>query len=297
MKLSIIIVSYNTKNFIKKCLNSIYETIDKNKISFEVIVIDNDSEDDSAEMVAKEFSQILLIDNRENIGFSKANNQGIKKAKGDYLFFLNPDTELKENSLATLIEFLEDHGEAGAVTSRVELPNGVLDDASHRGFPTPWNSLCYFLGLSNLFPKIPLFSGYTMGFKDLRTIHEIDACAGAVMLVRWKAGEEVGWWDEDFFWYGEDLDFCYRLKKKGWKIYFVPTVLVVHYKGVSGGIKNISKDISSATRETKIRSTQARFNAMRIFYNKHYKKQYPPIMSFFVLKSISAFKKIKLLTI
>lgn len=286
MKISIIIVSFNTKEFIKKCLNSIYQTVDKKKIVFEVIVVDNASLDNSSEFIKKEFPQVVLIENKVNTGFSKANNQGIKKATGDYIFFLNPDTELRENTLEVLLDFLETHQDAGIVTSRVELPNGKLDDASHRGFPTPWNALCYFSGLSKLFPKIPLFSGYSMSCKDFKTIHEIDACVGAVMLVRRKAGEEIGWWDEDFFWYGEDLDFCYRIKEKGWKIYFVPSVSVLHYKGVSGGIKSISKNITTATEETKKRSQKARFEAMKLFYKKHYEKKYFKIITWLVYKGI-----------
>ena len=127
---------------------------------------------------------------------------------------------------------------------------------------------------------------------DLEKTHEIDALAGAFMLVRRPAGEEVKWWDEDYFFYGEDLDFCFMLKQKGWKIYYVPGVFIKHFKGVSGGIKSVSKDITTASEETKIRATKSRFNAMRIFYKKHYKSEYPGIINFLVNVGISIREKI-----
>ncbi len=291
--LSIIIVSYNTSEFLKKCLLSIRNC--QTEVKLEVIVVDNASSDRTAEMVKKEFSEVLFIQNSENLGFSKANNIGVKKSHGKYILFLNPDTEIRTNTLKTIVDFLEKHQKAGAATAKVELPSGKLDDACHRGFPTPWNAFCHLSGLSRIFPRSRLFSGYSLGWMDLSTIHEIDACAGAFMMVRLKAGEEIKWWDEDFFWYGEDLDFCFRLKKNGWKVYFVPTVSVLHYKGVSGGIKKVSRDISTASIETKRVATKARFEAMMIFYNKHYKNKYSPFLTWFVLQAIQIKRRFSLL--
>ena len=124
------------------------------------------------------------------------------------------------------------------------------------------------------------------------SVHEIDVLAGAFMLVRRKAGKEAGWWDEDYFFYGEDIDFCYMLREKKWKIYYVPNVSIVHYKGVSGGLKNVSKEITTASEETKKRASKWRFEAMRIFYNKHYKNRYPWIINLFVDLAISLKEKI-----
>lgn len=281
MKLSIIIVSFNGKEFLRKCIDSIRQNI-SSSTKHELIVVDNASDDDSVDMIAKEFPRAVLIRNDENFGFSKANNQAIKKATGDYILFLNPDTLIRENVIAEMITFMEINDRVGAVTCRVELPNGQLDDSCHRGFPTPWNAFCYFSGLAKMFPCSKLFSGYSLGWLDINSVHEIDACAGAFMMVRREAGEKIGWWDEDYFWYGEDLDFCYRLKQKGWKIFFVPSVSILHYKGVSGGIKRISQHVSTATRETKIRATKARHEAMRIFYRKHYEKKYPRLIHWLV---------------
>lgn len=289
--LSIVILSYNTKELLRECITSIKRNTDK--ISYEIIVVDNASSDGSAEMVAKEFKDVTLIANKENIGYSRGNNQGVVKTIGRYILFLNADTLVYEKTLETMLRFMDEHKDAGAATCRVELLNGKLDDSCHRGFPTPWRSLCRFSGLSRFFPKSTLFAGYSMGYLDLLTTHEIDSCSGAFMIVRREAGEEVarlparqGWWDEDFFWYGDDLDFCYRLKEKGWKVFFVPTVKILHYKGVSGGIKDISKHLTVATRETVIRATNARFDAMKIFYRKHYSKAYPGFVESLVMLAI-----------
>lgn len=293
--LSIIIVSYNTSEFLRKCLASIYKYT--KDIVFEIIIVDNASIDDSVDMLKSEFPDIVLIVNGQNEGFSKANNQGVKKATGSYLLFLNPDTVFEQETLKEMARFMDNHKEAGAATCKLVLPNGRLDDASHRGFPTPWNAFCHFFGLSKLFEKTKLFGGYSMSYLSLEKTHEIDALAGAFMLVRRKAGEQVGWWDEDFFWYGDDLDFCYRLKEKGWKIFFVPKVMVLHFKGVAGGIKKISKEITTASKQTKIRAQKSRFLAMKIFYQKHYKKKYPAFITWLVMWAITLKLKAALQTI
>jgi len=291
--LSIIIVSFNTKDLLQECLLSIakYKIQDT---KYEVIVVDNASSDGSAEMVKKEFKDAVLVANSENVGFTKANNQAIKKAKGRYVLFLNSDTVVYENTLERLVGFMDETKDAGVATARVELVNGKLDDSCHRGFPTPWRSLCHFSGLSKTFPKSKLFSGYSLSYLDLSTTHEIDSCSGACMIVRREAGEEISWWDEDFFWYGDDLDFCYRLKEKNWKVYFVPDVKILHYKGASGGIKKISQHLTSATKETRIRATNARFDAMRKFYKKHYMDTYSPIVTWMVLTGINLKHKLTL---
>lgn len=290
--LSIVIVSFNGKEFLKNCLTSILQSME-GKLMYEIVVVDNNSSDGSSEMVKKEFPQIKLIANRENPGFSKANNQGIKISKeSKYVLFLNPDTVVQNQTIEQMLKFMETHKDAGAATCKLVMLNGQIDDASHRGFPTPWNAFSHFSGLEKLFPKSKLFAGYSLGWRDLSKTHEIDALAGAFMLVRRKAGEKAKWWDEDYFFYGEDIDFCYMLKQLGWKIYYVPNVFVTHYKGVSGGIKSISKDITTASEETKRRATKWRFNAMRIFYNKHYKQKYPRIVNSLVSIGISIREKL-----
>ncbi len=283
--LSIIIVSYNTKDVLKECLESIFENLPK-KYSFEVIVVDNASTDGSAQAIQNSKFKIQndnvkfkIIQNKENLGFSRANNIGVRASSGRYKLFLNSDTVVYKDTLEKMIPFMEEHKNAGAVTCRVNLTSGKLDDAAHRGFPTPWNAFCYFSGLSRIFPGSRIFARYSLGFEDLLKTHEIDACAGAFMMTRKEAGEQVGWWDEDYFWYGEDIDFCYRLKEKGWKIYFVPDVSILHYKGVSGGIKQTSQHLTTATDQTRKIATKARFDAMKLFYEKHYTNKYPKIIT------------------
>lgn len=287
---SIIIVSYNTKDYIRECIAS----IKKSKLSnadYEIIVVDNASKDKTMEMIKKEFPEVICIENKENLGFAKACNQGVRDSTGKYLLFLNPDTEVEKETISHMISFMDKSPDAGASTCSVVLPSGKLDDGSHRGFPTPWNSFSYFSGLTKLFPKNKLFAGYTLGHLNLSETHEIDSAVGAFMMVRRKAGDDIGWWDEDYFFYGEDIDFCYRLKEKDWKIYFVPHVKVLHHKGISGGIKKHSEGISTADLQTKMIATNARFNAMHIFYKKHYKNKYPSLLTWIVLNAIEMKRK------
>ncbi|OGH39327.1 MAG: hypothetical protein A3B44_02295 [Candidatus Levybacteria bacterium RIFCSPLOWO2_01_FULL_38_21] len=296
MDLSIIIISYNTKDFLKKCTSSIKRTT-KN-LNYEIIVVDNASLDNSLNMLKEQFPEVITIASKENIGFSKANNLGVEKSKGKYILFLNPDTVVYKETLLNMVKFMDGHKDVGAATCKLVMPNGKLDDASHRGFPNPWNSFCYFSGLSKMFPSSKLFGGYNLSWLNLSKTHEIDACAGAFMIVRREAGEKIGWWDEDYFFYGEDLEFCFRLKEAGWKIYFVPSISVLHYKGVSGGIKKVSKEITTANIETKKRATAWRFDAMEIFYRKHYQNKYPFFLTWLVnlginLKRWIALKSIK----
>lgn len=281
INLSIVIVSFNSKDFLVNCLDSLL----KSDFDIEIIVVDNASKD-GTQKVMERYPTIKFIENKQNLGFSKANNIGIKKISGKYILFLNPDTIVRKDTLKTLVPFMEKTNDAGIVTCKVVLPNGELDDSCHRGMPTPWNAFCYFLGLEKLFPHSKIFSGYHMGWMDYSKTHEINACAGSFMLVRREAGDQVGWWDEDFFFYGEDLDFCLKTKEKGWKVYYYPGVLTTHYKGVSSGIKKISKEITTADLETKKIATEHRFSAMKILYRKHYLNRYPKIITWFVFKAV-----------
>ena len=278
MDLSIVIVNYNSKQFILDLLKSIkkYYSKELEENKYEIIIVDNASTDKSTEAIKKlKTLNLKLIENKENSGFSRANNIGIRQTSGRYILFLNPDTLVYEDTLSGMVEFMDRHPEAGAATCRVVMGNGEIDDASHRGFPTPWNSLMYFTGLAKTFPKSRIFNGYHMGWLKMNKTHEIDALAGAFMIVRRQAGEAADWWDEDYFFYGEDLDFCYVLKQKKWKIYYVPDIKVFHHKGISGGIKKISQSKTTADLKTRIRATNERYRAMILFYDKHYLNKYP----------------------
>lgn len=282
--LSIILVSYNTKTFIKEAIASVIATLDS--ISYEIIVVDNNSTDGSVDMMRTEFPSVKVVASKDNLGFGKANNRGVALSTGKYVLFLNPDTVTSPKSIKYIYDFMEAHPEAGAATCKLVMLNGEIDYATHRGFPTPWNSLAYFSGLTKLFPHVKIFSGYTQGWKDMNTVHEVDAIAGAFMFVRRTAGEEVKWWDEDYFFNGEDLDFCFNLREKGWKIFYVPDVSLLHYNGVSGGTKKGTQNITTADIKTKQFITKHRFDAMKIFYKKHYQKQYPRFVTWLVYAGI-----------
>lgn len=290
--LSIVIVSFNTRDLTIDCINSIVNTT--KKINYEIIVVDNASTDGSADAIRslqkKLKIDLILFSNNVNTGFSSANNIGAMHSRGEYVLFLNSDTVVYEKTIDGMVDFMDKHTDCGAATCFLRMPNGKLDDAAHRGFPTPWRSMSHFMGLSKIFPKSKFFAGYSMTYSDLSKTHEIDALAGAFMIVRREAGYQVQWWDEGYFFYGEDLDFCYSLKELGWKIFFVPEFEILHYKGVSGGIKKDSQKISTATRETKKRVHDARFAAMQIFYDKHYKDKYPGVVRGIVLIGVKAKK-------
>lgn len=283
MDISIVIVTYNSESLIGDCVKSIISTCKKN--TFEIIMSDNSPNHNTEDVVKKlqaTHKNITFIYNDANLGFSKANNIGIKKTKGRYLLFLNPDTKVYKDTIDGMVEFMDKTPDAGTATCFMELASGELDDASHRGFPTPWRSFCYFSGLAKQFPQSKLFAGYNLTFMDFNTTHEIDALAGSFMIVPRKVGEKLHWWDEDFFFYGEDIDFCFRIKKMGLKVYFVPEFKSLHYKGVSSGIKKASSNITKASLETKLKVTDWRFHAMEIFYDKHYKKKYPLFINFLI---------------
>src|SRR3990172_3805210 len=294
--ISIVIVNYNYLEYLKGCLSS----IDKSKlggISIETIVVDNASSDDSAKVIASKYHKIKHIASKKNTGFAGGNNLARRLPKGNFVLFLNPDTVLEPNVLAGVYKFMKKNKDVGAATCRLELASKELDYSCHRGYPTPFNAFFYFSGITKLFPRSKLFSGYTQGWKlDDPNNHEVDAITGAFFFVRRKVADAVGWWDTDYFWYGEDLEFSYRVKENGWKIMYLPKLKTLHYKGVTSGIKKHTKKISSASKETRVRSARASVEAMRIFYKKHYTDKYPKLFSELVLLGMSTLQKFRELT-
>lgn len=276
--LSIIILNYNVKDLLLNCLKSL-----KFKNNWQVIVVDNASSDGSVEAVKENFPEVEIVANKQNLGFAAGNNVGVKNAKAPVILFLNPDTIVIDGAISKSLEYLLSNPDIGALTCRVELSNGKLDYSCHRGFPTPWNSFCYFTGLAKLFPHSSLFAGYAATYLDIKSTHEIDCLTGAFLMVRKIAGEQIGWWDESYFWNGEDIEFCYCLKEKGWKIFFYPEVKITHFKG------------SSAKKE-KSRTISHGISAMTIFYKKHYYQKYPPLLRDLVLwgiKFLEQYRKYK----
>jgi GT2 family glycosyltransferase len=296
--LSIIILNYNTKKLTLEAVESIEKNypLDTATGNFEVIVTDNASPDGSLQAFKDykkhtKIREFIVIDNGGNIGFAAGNNTGVPHAKGRYILFLNPDTIVHPQTLSRMVQFMDEQPKAGAATCNVEIPTGGIDESSHRGFPTPWNAFSHFSGLEKIFPKSRLFGGYIQGWKNMKQPHEVDAISGAFLFVRREVGEQIGWWDEDYFFYGEDLQFCYNVRKAGYKIYYVPEVSILHYGGVSSGIKKISQHITTADIERKRIMQGHRFNAMRIFFKKNYEKKYPKAVNWLVEQGISLLHK------
>lgn len=281
IELSIIIVNYNTRNLLRQCLNALivnYESRIMNN-EYGITVVDNGSTDGSPDLAKKDFPDVKLITNLQNLGFAKANNLALREACGEFILLLNSDTVVGKDTLPVMVEFMEENPRVGVATCRVELPDGKLDLACHRGFPTPWASFTYFLGLEKLFPKSRIFGQYHQTFKDLNTIHEIDSPTGAFYLVRRLVADEVGMLDEDYFMYGEDLDWSYRIKKAGWKIMYVSDVKITHFKKQSGR-ENVDEEV-------KKQATKHFYETMKLFYQKHYKNKYPFFVNWLINWSIN----------
>jgi GT2 family glycosyltransferase len=292
MDLSVIILNYNSADYLKKCLESIGKS-DIGNYQYEVIVVDNLSTDNSIGL-AKKFTDSHLRSTiydllKTNLGFAHGNNQGLKEInpKTRFVLFLNPDTLVEKNTFKKMIEFFDQNKEVDAATCQINLAlTGKMQPECHRGFPTPWNSLCYFSGLSKLFPHSKTFSGYFMGNLDTTVPHKIDACVGAFLMVKKEVGDKVKWWNEKYFFYGEDLDFCYQIKKHHYNLFFNQNCKITHFQGVSSGLINKSKHLSKASRETKIKVAKASTNAMRIFYQENLFSQYSVLTRFLVLFGI-----------
>jgi hypothetical protein len=282
MELSIIIVNFNTKDITRACLDSIAKW--REGRAWEIIVVDNGSTDDSRDML-KKLTDITLILNKKNLGFAKANNCGIKIAKGKYILLLNSDTEIRQDSIQTMLRFMDGHLKAGAATCRLDLVSGVMDPACHRGFPTPWASLTYLSGLEKLFPASRIFARYHMGYKDMTIPHQVDCISGAFFLARREAIDEVGLLDEDYFMYAEDIDWAYRFKTHGWEVWFNPEASVLHKKKQSGR--------ANILRSRQVITERYFHMSNWLFYKKHYEKKYGPIVSL----CINVFYRIRLATL
>jgi len=256
--LSIIMVSYNTKELTKQTLNSISK--DKNRdFDYEIFIVDNHSQDGSIEMIRHCFPEVKLIVNQKNLGFAKANNIAIKEAAGKFILLLNSDTFVHDNGLEKSLKYLQTHPKVGALGCKVMLPDGTLDHACKRGFPTPAASFYYLLKLDKSFPNSKRFGAYDLTYLSENETQEVDSLTGAFMMVRKETIEEIGLLDEDYFMYGEDIDWCYRIKQKGWKIIYFPKAVITHYKGGS-----------SKKKKTKLIYEFHR--SMWLFFKKHYRK-------------------------
>jgi len=292
--LSIIIVNYNTAGLLFDCITSIQKAEQPQK-KLEIIVVDNASTDNSLKMLSDNFPQVRVIANKKNLGFARANNLGAAITTGKYLLFLNSDTVLKKYSLVKPLKYLTKNPHIGAITIKLILKDGSLDEDNHRGFPTPWASLTHFSGLSNLFPKINLFTQYHQSNKNLESIHSIPVAAGSFLMMPKNLFERIGHWDEQYFFYGEDIDLCFRINQAGKKIIYYPKVSALHLKGASSGLRKESKEQAVSSKQNRIKVAKASIEAMKIFYNKFYKDKYPALLTWVVLAGISLKGQFRLL--
>jgi GT2 family glycosyltransferase len=256
MTISVVIVSYNTKTLLIACLRALYSS-QGIKEPLQVIVVDNASQDGSVEAVRVGFPQVEVIAEEENLGFSKANNIGLERSNGKYILLLNPDTVVNPDVLRIMEDYISEHSEVGVLGCKLITPDGKLDLACRRKFPSAWDGFCRATGLSDLFPQWRLFGGYNLRYLDENKTYPVDCVNGAFMFCRREAVLEVGLMDEAFFMYAEDIDWCYRFKQAGWQIVYHPAATTLHVKGAS----------SSTSSNLMIREL---FRSNEIFYRKHY---------------------------
>lgn len=281
---SVIIPSFNTRDITRDCLTSLIASMRSSSrdLSYEIIVVDNASSDGSADML-KDFAKshadarisFIPVFNTENVGYSKGNNIGLSRASGAYILYLNSDVVVDHVDFAALVGKMEQEPTVGGLTVRVNLPDGAIDPASHRGFPTIWRSMTYLTGLERTLGKIDIFKkpfgGYHLLHLNLDTEHDIDAATGAFFMTRKMILDRLGGFDEDYFMYGEDLDLCYRIREIGYRIVYMPEYRITHLKYKSG--------LSSKSEEVRARTRKHFHEAMKLFYRKHYAKLHSSIVN------------------
>lgn len=277
MKLSVVIVSFNSGHFLIECLDSLKKA--SKEMDLDVWVVDNASSDGSIQQAKEKYPQNKYILNTQNLGFGAANNIALKQIKDEYILLLNPDCFVSSDTLKFMVSFLQKNEDVGAASCKVEKKDGSIDWASHRGFPTPWASFLYFvLGDDSL---------YHLTNKNMTTAHEVDAISGAFFMTRKSVLEKVGFFDEDYFLYGEDIDLSFRIKRMGLQVMYIPDVVVLHHKGTSSGIKEHSQEVSTAALESKKKALDSFYKTMKIFYVKHLASEYPFFINWLVYFGIN----------
>ena len=255
VKLSVIIVNYNVKHFVEQCLFSVYKASEG--IEVEIFVVDNNSVDGSTTLIKEKFPEAILIENKINTGFSVANNQAIKLAKGEYILLLNPDTVVQEDTFVKIISFMDATPNAGGVGVKMLDGQGNFAPESKRGLPTPEVAFYKMFGFSKIFPKSKKFGKYHLSYLPENEINSVDVLSGAFMLIRKSVLDIIGNLDETFFMYGEDIDLSYRITKAGYKNYYFPKTQIIHYKGES-------------TKRSSLNYVVIFYKAMAIFSKKHF---------------------------
>jgi len=266
-KLAVIIVNYNVAFFLEQCLHSVLKACQH--VDAEIWVVDNDSKDSSVEMVQKKFPNINLIANKENLGFSKANNQAIRQSNSEYVLLLNPDTLVEEDTFSKIVTFMDDHPKAGGLGVKMIDGKGVFLPESKRGLPTPTVAFYKIFGLSKFFPKSKRFGQYHLGYLDEDETNKVDILSGAFMMMRQSALDKVGLLDEAFFMYGEDIDLSYRITQGGFDNYYFADTSIIHYKGES-------------TKKSSVNYIFVFYNAMVIFAEKHFSNKNAKLFSMLI---------------
>jgi hypothetical protein len=272
-RVSVVIVNWKTPALLARCLDSI--KLEPQADSFEIWVVDNDSGDESVEMLKTRYSYVHLIENKDNLGFSKACNQAIPESKGDFVLLLNPDTEVKDGAIGKLSDFLVEHPECGAVGPKVLNTDGTLQLACRRSFPSVKAAFFRITYLSRLFPKSKTMSEYNLTFQDPDKTVEVDALSGSCMMVRRQAIDKIGLLDEDIFMFGEDIDWCWRIKQAGWSVFYLPSSVIYHVHGASSRLRPVGATINL-------------HKGMEVFYRKHLAANHSPIFNAFVYAAIWA---------
>ncbi len=268
MELSVIIVSFNVRDYLKICLLSVQNAA--GNITCEIFVVDNNSEDRSADMVRKEFPGVNLILNEDNRGFSAANNQAVRQSTGEFILFLNPDTIVGKDAFSKCIDFIKNHPDAGAIGVRMVNCEGKFLTESKRALPSPATAFFKMVGLSFLFPKSDFFNRYYLPQIDSYETARTEVISGAFMIMRKQVLIKAGLLDEDYFMYGEDIDLSYRILRAGFNNYYFPEVQIVHYKGKS-------------TRRNSYNDIHHFYRAMRIYSQKRNKEDSSPIYYFIIM--------------
>ncbi|RMD94417.1 MAG: glycosyltransferase family 2 protein [Calditrichaeota bacterium] len=257
--LSVIIVNYNVKEFLQQALSSLRKALQG--LRAEVFVVDNASDDGSVQLVRDQFPEVKLILNQKNLGFSRANNLALKQARGEYVVLLNPDTVAQEDTFTKLLRFMQNHPDAGMVGCKILNPDGSLQLACRRSFPTPWVAFTRLAGLSYLFPKSRIFGKYNLSYLPENQVSRVEAISGSFMMMRRQVLEQIGLLDEAFFLYGEDLDYCYRTSQAGWNIYYVPETQIIHFKGES-------------SKRSRLDNLLVFYQSMALFVKKHFRHRF-----------------------
>jgi GT2 family glycosyltransferase len=292
-RVGVAIVTYNSARVLGPCLESLRAQPD---VALTTVVVDNGSTDGTQELARTQFPEVLLIEAPRNGGFSYGTNIGLR-ALGlldgplartpalppcDYVLFLNADTELPPRVLGPLVALLARRPEIGALSPRLVRRDGSLDQACRRGFPTPWNALCHLLGLDRRWPHSARFGRYNVTYLPEDQPTAVDAVAGAFMLLPAEVVRRVGAWDEEFFAYGEDIDYCLRVKQAGWLVWYEPSVTVLHLKG-------------AISQQRSLRMIGEFYRAMRVYYRKHQAPGHPLPVRLLILGGIWLFQALALL--